>query len=431
MAEQTSDTSTEEPSVPPEVAAPANGAHEPAAANGEAPGGRAEEVPAAQAGAQELPAVETPGADETQGGDEAGARVAPPPGRGPVVLADERGKPEPKLPTTPRRGKGPLKTKPQRPRRRKRSAAERHRAVFFARLNEVRRGEQTGASAGTETEAQEAEQPAVEGAPIEEPVAEAREAEHAAAEQPAVEQPAAEEPTAEEPAAEERAAERPAAEEPAAEQPAGEDPAADEPTAEEVEQPGGDAAPAGAQPAPGRRAAPPPPVSHARLAAAVQRVGGPEVVEEALRPKMDEQGERKKWALVCCEAAQGRQAGDPEFTAWVRLAATPVREIKASLPVREEQGRGGGRRGGPGRGGDRPSREGGGERGRGGDRGRGGRGDRVSRDELEAFARGGKLTSKVRIVDPAAEKRERERQRKEERERKRQAERERLNRLGY
>ncbi|MCP9491040.1 MAG: hypothetical protein MSC31_14380, partial [Solirubrobacteraceae bacterium MAG38_C4-C5] len=82
-----------------------------------------------------------------------------------------------------------------------------------------------------------------------------------------------------------------------------------------------------------------------------------------------------------------------------------------------------------GRGGDGPGRAGG--PGRGGDRGRPGRGDRVSREELEAFARGGTLTSKVRIVDPAAEKRERENQRKEERERKRQAERDRLARLGY
>jgi hypothetical protein len=248
---------------------------------------------------------------------------------------------------------------------------------------------------------------------------EERAAEGQDAEQPAVQEPSVEEPVAEEPVAEAQDSEQPVAQEPTAQQPEG------------------DVAPAGDPQAPGRRAAPPPPVSQARLAAAIQRVGGPEVVEEALRPKMEEQGERKKWALVCCEAAQGRQASDPEFTAWLRLAATPVREIKAALPVREEQGRGGGRHGaGPGRGGDRAPR-GGGERGRGGgpgrggDRSRGGSGDRVSREELEAFARGGSLTSRVRIVDRAAEKRERERQRKEERERKRQAERDRLARLGY
>jgi hypothetical protein len=243
--------------------------------------------------------------------------------------------------------------------------------------------------------------------------------EERAAEGQDTEQPAVQEPPVEAPVAEAQDSEQPVAQEPTA------------------QQPDGDVALAGGPPAPGRRAAPPPPVSQARLAAAIQRIGGPAVVEEALRPKMDEQGERKKWALVCCEAAQGRQAGDPEFTAWLRLAATPVREIKAALPVREEQGRGGGRHGaGPGRGGDRAPR-GGGERGRGGgpgrggDRGRGGSGDRVSREELEAFARGGSLTSRVRIVDRAAEKRERERQRKEERERKRQAERDRLARLGY
>lgn len=398
MAEQTSDTPTEETSVPADVVAPTNGARDPAPPRDEAPGAGAQEAPAAEAaGAHEAPAAEAAGADEAPAGDQAGVRIVPAPGRGPVVLADERGKPEPRPPTAPRRRQAAPKAKPQRPRRRKRSAAERHRAVFFARLNELRRGEQTDDSIGKEADAQGAGQPAVEGPPTEAPVAEAPVAEAQEAEHPSVAEPVPEEPVV-----------------------------------EEAEQPAGDLTPTGAQPAGGGRAAPGPPVSQARLAAAIQRVGGPGVVEEALRPKTDEQGERKKWALVCCEAAQGRQAGDPEFTAWLRLAATPVREIKASLPVREEPGRGGGRRGGgPGRGGERPPREGGGERGRGGDRARSGRGDRVSREELESFARGGKLTSKVRIVDPAAEKRERERQRKEERERKRQAERDRLARLGY
>jgi hypothetical protein len=270
--------------------------------------------------------------------------------------------------------------------------------VFFARLNELRRGEQTDdGSAGAEAEPAPASGAhSAEPAPGEsrDPVAATEER---ATEGQDAEQPAVQEPPVEAPVAEAQDSEQPVAQEPTA------------------QQPDGDVAPAGDPPAPGRRAAPPPPVSQARLAAAIQRVGGPEVVEEALRPKMDDQGERKKWALVCCEAAQGRQASDPEFTAWLRLAATPVREIKAALPVREEQGRGGGRHGaGPGRGGDR-----------------GGSGDRVSREELEAFARGGSLTSRVRIVDRAAEKRERERQRKEERERKRQAERDRLARLGY
>jgi len=404
MAEQTSDTPTEDASVSQDVA-PTNGAREPAS-DAEAPTGGAEGAAVREtADAIDPAASGAPGA-EAPAEDEAAERRAPPPGRGPVVLADERGKPEPKPPVAPRRGKAAPKPKP--PRRRKRSAAERHRAVFFARLNELRRGERTeDGSSDEEVKLDEA----VEG----------RGEEAAPAEQAAAEEPVAEVQAVEEPAAEEPAAEEPAAEEPVAEVQA----AAPESGESVAEGPGAE------QPATGRRAAPPPPVSQARMAAAIQRVGGPEIVEEALRPKMDEQGERKKWALVCCEAAQGRQAGDPEFTAWLRLAATPVREIKASLPVREEQGRGGG----PGRGGDRG--RGGGDRGpgggpgRGGDRGRPGRGDRVSREELEAFARGGTLTSKVRIVDPAAEKRERESQRKEERERKRQAERERLARLGY
>jgi hypothetical protein len=299
--------------------------------------------------------------------------------------------------------------------------------VFFARLNALRRGEQIDdGSAGEEAEpapASGADAPAsgaeadAQGAPADESTGTVVAAEEQPVEEHDGEQPAVEGSPVEEPVAEAQETEQPAAQEPAVEEPGAE---------------GSDAE----QPAPGRRAVAPPPVSQARLAAAIQRVGGPEIVEEALRPKMDEQGERKKWALVCCEAAQGRQAGDPEFTAWLRLAATPVREVKASLPVPKEQGRGGARRGGgPGRGGDRAPRDGGGDRGRGGGPGRGGdrgRGDRgVSREELEAFARGGSLTSRVRIVDPAAEKRERERQRKEERERKRQAERERLARLGY
>ena len=48
---------------------------------------------------------------------------------------------------------------------------------------------------------------------------------------------------------------------------------------------------------------------------------------------------------MCCEASQGLKPGDPVFAAWVRLAATPVREIKSRVPDdRPERGRG---RGGP------------------------------------------------------------------------------------
>ena len=37
-----------------------------------------------------------------------------------------------------------------------------------------------------------------------------------------------------------------------------------------------------------------------------------------------------KWSAVCCEKAEGLKPGDPVFKAWVRLAATPVREVKAA-----------------------------------------------------------------------------------------------------
>ncbi|MDQ3609370.1 MAG: hypothetical protein M3459_10785, partial [Actinomycetota bacterium] len=353
MAEQTSDTPTEEASVPQDVAAPTNGARE-AVSDGEDPIAGTEEAVVVEtvdaegaavaktADAEEAAVPEAAAATEGPAGDGTVEREAPPPGRGPVVLADERGKPEPKPPAAPRRGKAAPKPKPkpQRPRRRKRSAAERHRAVFFARLNELRRGEQTdNGSTGEEValdgvaEAQ-SEEAAPEGAPSDDAVTAAgvTAAEAPAAEAQVAEAQAAEQPTAPEPG-------EPVAEAPAAEQPAAEEPTAGEASAaDEIEQPPGDVAPTGDPPATGRRAASPPHVSQARLAAAIQRVGGPDVVEEALRPKVDEQGERKKWALVCCEATQGRQAGDPEFTAWLRLAATPVREIKTSLPVREEQG---------------------------------------------------------------------------------------------
>ncbi|MDQ3091093.1 MAG: hypothetical protein M3R46_05390, partial [Actinomycetota bacterium] len=145
MAEQTSDTPTEEAAVPQDVAAPADGARE-EVSNGEPPTAGAEETPVVETAAAEEAAVpETARETEAPVGDESVERQVPSPGRGPVVLADERGKPEPKPLPAPRRGKAEFKPKPKpkRPRRRKRSAAERHRAVFFARLNELRRGEQT------------------------------------------------------------------------------------------------------------------------------------------------------------------------------------------------------------------------------------------------------------------------------------------------
>ena len=184
-------------------------------------------------------------------------------------------------------------------------------------------------------------------------------------------------------------------------------------------------APAEGQPAAegqSRSGRPPAPVSPPRVAAAIQRVGGPEVVWEALAPKRDDEGEPLKWAEVCCRASQGVQPGDPVFLAWVRLAATPVREVKSQLralaPDRDDgrrDGRRGGRRGG--RRDDRP-RSGGG----------GGGADRV---DLSALARDGSLRTRVRITnDETSDRREREQRRKAERDAKRQAERERLERLG-
>ena len=157
----------------------------------------------------------------------------------------------------------------------------------------------------------------------------------------------------------------------------------------------------------------------ARLVAAVERVGGPEAVREALSPPRREDGQTMKWSAVCCERAEGLKPGDPVFQAWVRLAATPVREVKAvTSPPRE----------------DRP-RRGGGRRNEGGGRGRGPRDDRpAGREELAALGRDGALRRQVRIVgleDEQKDKQARDEQRRAEREAKRKAEAERLSRLGY
>ena len=157
----------------------------------------------------------------------------------------------------------------------------------------------------------------------------------------------------------------------------------------------------------------------ARLVAAVERVGGAEAVREALSPPRREDGQTMKWSAVCCEKAEGLKPGDPVFQAWVRLAATPVREVKAvTSPPRE----------------DRP-RRGGGRRNDGGGRGRGPRDDRpAGREELAALGRDGALRRQVRIVgleDDQKDKQARDEQRRAEREAKRKAEAERLSRLGY
>ena len=174
----------------------------------------------------------------------------------------------------------------------------------------------------------------------------------------------------------------------------------------------------------GQRSAPPPQVSRPRLISAIDRVGGPEVVKEALAPKQDDEGERLKWAQVCSDASRGLQPGDPAFAAWVRLAATPVREVRGAvndmLGIVDEP-RGGHRRGGGRRGGGRPPRP-----------GEWGNEGRARPGEVANFGRDGGLRTKIRIVgDDEEDRRQRDERRKAQREAKRAAERERLARLGY
>jgi hypothetical protein len=166
--------------------------------------------------------------------------------------------------------------------------------------------------------------------------------------------------------------------------------------------------------------------------AAIERVGGAEAVREALQPKRRDDGETMKWSSVCAEQAQGVKPGDPIFTAWVRLAATPVRDVKAIVNPRtrddDRRGRGRGRRGGGGGGG------GGGYRGDRGNRDSGDRGRPARREELEEHGRDGSFRSSVRIVHVDSEgqrKEDRDDERRAEREAKRQAEAERLAKLGY
>src|SRR4051812_24797905 len=287
----------------------------------------------------------------------------------------------------PPRPPAPQRERPQRPRRRRLSAAEKHRRAFFARLSELRRAAQSG------EELPEDETAEASGEQPEAPPEQVSEPEQAAAEAPAAE---------EQPAAVEQAAE--------AEQPAAEEPA---PEPQQQRQ----------------RSAPPPPVDRPRLLAAIDRVGGPDAVREALRPQQDEQGKPLKWAASCCEAARGAKPGDPAYTAWLRLAATPVREVKGLVddrPADDRRGRGRGR----GRDGGRPQRDGDRDRGRGG---RGGRGERANREDLATHGRDEAFRPSVRIVtaEDAKTRREREKAEKAEREAKRQAARERLSKFGY
>ncbi len=128
---------------------------------------------------------------------------------------------------------------------------------------------------------------------------------------------------------------------------------------------------------------------------------------EALQPKRRDDGETMKWSSVCAEQAQGVKPGDPTFTAWVRLAATPVRDVKAIVNPRQRDDRGGrggrGRRGG-GQGGGGYGGQGGGGRGGygggggGGRGGRGGYGGGGGRGDVEQHGRDGSFRSSVRII---------------------------------
>ncbi|MEJ7797578.1 MAG: hypothetical protein WKF42_03690 [Solirubrobacteraceae bacterium] len=320
------------------------------------------------------PVTEAPSADEPTAAVTAAPAIAPDaekPAVGPRILGIAE--PVKPLPTV-------KAAAPARKRRRRPSAPERHRRAFFSALTDLRRGTAVPADAA-------AADPQAEDAATAEVV------------EPAVEAPVASEP---------------AVVAVAAETPSGELAAADAAKAEGERQPIAAAVDDS-------------PSSPALVTAAIERVGGPEAIKEALKPKQDEKGQPLKWAAVCAQSAEGLKPGDPIFNAWVRLAATPVREVKSQLPRPPEQERGGrpGEAGGRRPGGPRP----GGDRG-----GRPRRDDRPSRQELASHAQDGTLRKSIRIVtghDEDQERRERERIRKEQREAKRRAERERLARLGY
>jgi hypothetical protein len=313
----------------------------------------------------------------------------PPPGTGPKILGMAEDLVPPPVPPV----KASLKDlQRQRPRRRRLNATQRHRNVFFARLNEFRRQAQAGRDPRTDAEAAEAE------------AAEAQAAEAAEAQ-------AAD-------AAEAQAAEAPAAGAEGAPQDAAQAPAADA-AGEGADAPAAEGEAAQAQPEQRqqskRRSAPPPPVDRPRLIAAIERAGGPEVVIEALQPKRDENDQPLKWATVCADACKGLKPSDPVFSAWIRLAATPVSAIKNELGLNERRDER--RRRGPRRDRRRDDRRGG-----------------ISREDYQRHVIGGRVGANIRIIGLErlqGEKKEREERRKAEREAKREAERERLARLGY
>ena len=485
------DPSTDVPADPPAAdEAPAPSQEEPEAAPSDPPAPAPAEAEAEAAEEPSAPAAEsatTPAAEENSEppAEEPAPAAAdareevpsqkPPPGAGPVIIGTA---PEP--PPLPTKIQRAAPDKPQRPRRRRVNATQRHRNIFFARLNDFRRSQAAGIEAPEELDAEApadtaGSEPSGAGAPpAEAPVADAPEPEAAAAEAPSEEgAPAATEAQSEEgapaataapseegaPAATEAPSEEaaPAAAEgdavaegdvveAAASSGEGEAAAAEgdasggaaegDVAAGEVATNGDAAAQSDAPTAEDRRekrrSSPPPPIDRPRLIAAIERAGGEEVLREALAPKRDENGQPLKWATVCADACKGLKPGDPVFGAWVRLAATPVSAIKNEIGMpRDERrgGRGGPRRGGPGGDRGRPRRD---DR-PGGREGRGGRGgDRVSREDLAKLATDGRVGANIRIIGlDDDDKKAREKRRKDEREAKRQAERERLSRLGY
>ncbi len=372
---------------------------------------------------------------------------------GPVIVAPENvGKPL--APPKPPLRSGPVPParppKPKVPRRKRPTAVERHRRVFFARLKEAREARAPDTTPGEQPEVE------VEGDEVLDAIAEATTDDagtESGALEAAVDPAAAEEASPAEPA-EPAAAQDPS---PAAHDPAAPDPAADDPAAPDPAD-AADAAQANeaaiadnpeiaTADAPAARPTPRPPrppvvVDPLRLQAAIGRVGGEEAVREALAPKTDEKGERLKWAVVCADASQGLKPGDPAFTAWVRLAATPVGAVKDAVGLAKPGRGGGGPRGDrPGRGRDeaRSSRPGGpppsGGRGRGrDDRDPRDRGPRPGEGDTPRRVQDGRVSATVRFIDLGSgddERREREQRRKDQREAKRQAERDRLDRLGY
>ena len=106
-----------------------------------------------------------------------------------------------------------------------------------------------------------------------------------------------------------------------------------------------------------------------------------------------------KWSAVCAEAAQGLSPGDPVFTAWARLAVTPVREIKSLVDPRDRDGRGGRRGGGP----RRPAAaaaavaEAAAATGRGATAAR--RGGYAGAEDMRQHGRDGSFKTRIRIID--------------------------------